>query len=81
MKANCIYLMILWENMLKLSLWQIWCLQQDKSRLNQFLCIRILGVAFMNFKTHMVAMEVVSLHLDWYKNNGLISNLHEILSG
>ena len=81
MKANCIYLMILWENMLKLSLWQIWCLQQDKSRLNQFLCIRILGVAFMNSKTHMVVMEVVSLHLDWYKNNGLISNLHEILSG
>ena len=35
----------------------------------------------MNYKTHMVLMEVVSQHLDQYKNNGLISKLHEILSG
>ena len=35
----------------------------------------------MNAKTYMVLMEVVSRHLDQYKNNGLISNLHEILSG
>ena len=41
----------------------------------------MLGVFFMNYKTHMVLMEVVSQHLDQYKNNGLISKLHEILSG
>ena len=35
----------------------------------------------MNSKTYMVVMEVVSQHLDQYKNKGLISNLHEILSG
>ena len=35
----------------------------------------------MNSKTHMVVMEVVSQHLDLYKNNGLISKLQEILSG
>ena len=35
----------------------------------------------MNYKTHMVLMEVVSQHLDQYKNNGLISKLHEILLG
>ena len=35
----------------------------------------------MESKTHMIVMEVVSQHLDQYKNNGLISNLHEILSG
>ena len=35
----------------------------------------------MNSKTHMVVMEVVSQRLDQYKNNGLISKLHEILSG
>ena len=35
----------------------------------------------MNSKTHMVVMEVVSQYLDWYKNNGLIFKLHEILSG
>ena len=35
----------------------------------------------MNSKTHMVVMEVVSQHLDEYKNNGLISKLHEFLSG
>ena len=41
----------------------------------------MLGVVLMNAKTHMVLMEVVSHHLDQYKNNGLISKLHEILSG
>ena len=41
----------------------------------------MLGVVFMNSKTHMVVMEVVSQHLDQYKNNGLISKFHEILSG
>ena len=40
----------------------------------------MLGVVFMNSKTHVVVMEVVSQHLDQYKNNGLISKLHEILS-
>ena len=35
----------------------------------------------MNSKTHMILMEVVSQSLDQYKNNGLISKLHEILSG
>ena len=35
----------------------------------------------MNFKTCMVVMELVSQHLDEYKINGLISKLHEILSG
>ena len=29
----------------------------------------------------MVVMEVVSPHFDQYKNNGLISKLHETLSG
>ena len=41
----------------------------------------MLGVVFMNYKTHMVVMEVVSQHLDQYKNNGLISKLYEILLG
>ena len=41
----------------------------------------MLGVVFINAKTHMVVMEVVSQHLDQYKNNGLISDLHETLSG
>ena len=41
----------------------------------------MLGVVFINAKTHMVVMEVVSQHLDQYKNNGLISKLQEILSG
>ena len=41
----------------------------------------MLGVVFMNFKTHMVVMEVVSQHLDEYKNNNLIFKLQEILSG
>ena len=35
----------------------------------------------MNAKTHMILMEVVTQHLDKYKNNGLICKLHEILSG
>ena len=35
----------------------------------------------MNSKTHMVVMEVVSHHFDWYKNNCLIYKSHEILSG
>ena len=67
--------------MLKLSMWQIWCLQYEKSVLNHIPWIRMLGVVFMNSKTHMVVMEVVSQHLNWYKNNSLISKLHEILSG
>ena len=56
-------------------------LQQEKSRLNHILWNGMLGVVFMNSKTHMVVMEVV--HNIWIniKNNGLISNLHEILSG
>ena len=41
----------------------------------------MLGVVPMKAKTHVVVMEVVSQHLDQYKNNGLISKLHEILSG
>ena len=41
----------------------------------------MLGVVFMNSKTHMVVMKVVSQNLDEPKNNGLISNLHEFLSG
>ena len=40
----------------------------------------MLGVVFMNSKTHMVVMEVVSQNLDEHKNNDLISKLHEILS-
>ena len=39
------------------------------------------GVVFMNSKTHMVVMEVVSQNLDKHKNNGLIFKLQEILSG
>ena len=35
----------------------------------------------MNSKTHMVVMKLVSQHLDEYKNNGLISKLHEFQSG
>ena len=42
---------------------------------------RMLRVVFMNSKTHMVVMEVVSQHLDEHKNNGLIFKLQEILSG
>ena len=41
----------------------------------------MLGIFIMNSKTHMVVMEVVSQNLDQYKNNGLISKLHEIMSG
>ena len=69
------------EHRLKLSLWQIWCLQQENYILNHFLWIRMLGLVFVNSKTHMVVMEVVSQHLDEYKNNCLIFNLQEILSG
>ena len=67
--------------MLKLSLWQIQCLQCEKTVLNQFIWIGILGIVLMNSKTHMMVMEVVSQQLDQYKNNSLISKLHEILSG
>ena len=35
----------------------------------------------MNSKTYMVVMKVVSQHLDEHNNNGLISKLHEFLSG
>ena len=35
----------------------------------------------MKSKIHMVVVEVVSQYLDQYKNNGLISKLHEILLG
>ena len=55
--------------------------QQENYVLNHIMWIKRLGVVFMNSKTHMVVMEVVSQHLDQYKNNGLISKLHEILSG
>ena len=41
----------------------------------------MLGVVFMNSKTHMVVIEVVSQHLYEHKNNGLICKLQEILSG
>ena len=41
----------------------------------------MLGVVLMNSKTLMAIMEVVSQPLDQYKNNGLISKLHEILLG
>ena len=67
--------------MLKLSLWQIQCLQHEKSVLNQFLWIRMLGAVLMNSKKHVIVMEVASQQLDQYKNNGLISNLLEILLG
>ena len=67
--------------MLKLSLCQIQCLQNEKFVLNQFLWIRMLGVVLMNSKTHMSVIEVVSQQLDQYKNNGLISKLNEILLG
>ena len=43
--------------------------------------IKMLGVILMNYKTHMVVMEVASQPLDQYKNNNLISKLHKILSG
>ena len=39
----------------------------------------MIGVVFMNSKTHMVVMEVVSQLLDEYQNNGLIFKLQEIL--
>ena len=56
-------------------------MQHEKVVLNHILWIRMLGVVLMNSKTHMVVMEVASQQLDQYKNNGLISKLHEILLG
>ena len=41
----------------------------------------MLGIFLMESKTHVVAMEVVSQHLNQYKNNDLISKLPETLSG
>ena len=41
----------------------------------------MLGIFPTKSKTHEVVMEVVSQNLDQYKNNGIISKLHEILSG
>ena len=41
----------------------------------------MLGVVLMNSKGHMVVMEVTLQQLDQYKNNALISKLHEILLG
>ena len=41
----------------------------------------MLGVVFMNSKTHMVVMELVSQNWDEHKNNSLIFKLQEILSG
>ena len=73
--------MNLQENVAKLSLWQIMCLCMINYVLNCIQWIRMLGVVLMNAKTHMVLMEVVSQPLDQYKNNGLISNLIEILFG
>ena len=73
--------MILQENVAKLPLWQILCLCMINYVLNCIQWIRMLRVVLMNTKTYMVVMEVVSQHLDQYKNKGLISNLHEILSG
>ena len=34
----------------------------------------------MKAKTRVIVMEVVSQQLNQYKNNGLISKLHKILS-
>ena len=51
------------------------------------LCIKLYTVNLadrifpMESKTHVVVMEVVSQHLNQYKNNGLISKLPETLSG
>ena len=56
-------------------------MQHEKVVINHILWIRIPGVVLMNSKTHMVVMEVASQQLDQYKNNGLISKLHEILLG
>ena len=39
----------------------------------------MLGVVIMNSETRMVQMEVVSQHLNQYKNNGLIPKLYKIL--
>ena len=49
--------------------------------LNCIQWIWMLGIFHMEYKTHVVVMEVVSQHLDEHKNNGLICKLQEILSG
>ena len=41
----------------------------------------MLGIFTIESKTHVVVMDVVSQHLDEYKNNDSISKLNEILSG
>ena len=41
----------------------------------------MLGIIPMKPKTLVVVIELVSQHLDQYKNNGLIFKFHEILSG
>ena len=41
----------------------------------------MLGIIPMKPKTLVVVIELVSQHLDEYKNNGLIYNLHEFLTG
>ena len=41
----------------------------------------MLGIFPMKSKTLVVVIDLVSQHLDQYKNNGLISKLYEILSG
>ena len=40
----------------------------------------MLGIIPMKPKPLVVVIELVSRHLDQYKNNGLISKLHEIPS-
>ena len=41
----------------------------------------MLGIFTIESKTHVVVMDIVSHHLDEYKNNSSISKLNEILSG
>ena len=41
----------------------------------------MLGIILMKPKTLVAVIEVVSQNLDEHKNNGLIFNLQEILSG
>ena len=41
----------------------------------------MLGIIHMKPKTLMVAIDLVSQHLDEHKNNGLIYKLHEFLTG
>ena len=73
--------MNLQENVAKLSLWQIRCSCMVNYVLNCIQWIWMLGIFPMESKTQVVVMEVVSQHLDQYRNNGLISKLHKILSG